>query len=57
MQRTRARRVRLETFDEKVVKAYAALHPVPPDVRQRELGPSTDGFDPSAVAFSHGPAP
>ncbi len=24
--------VRLETFDEKVVKAYAALHPVPPDL-------------------------
>lgn len=24
--------VRLESFDEKVVKAYAALHPVPPDL-------------------------
>jgi predicted nucleic acid-binding protein len=26
------RDVRLESFDEKVVKAYAALHPVPPDL-------------------------
>jgi predicted nucleic acid-binding protein len=25
--------VRLESFDEKVVKAYAALHPIPPDLR------------------------
>jgi predicted nucleic acid-binding protein len=24
--------VRLETFDEKVVKAYAALHPLPPEL-------------------------
>lgn len=24
--------VRLESFDAKVVKAYAALHPIPPDV-------------------------
>ena len=29
--------VRLESFDEQVVKAYATLHPLPPELRRRAL--------------------